>query len=60
MGSEMCIRDSVRPVKDTNHYEVYPGQRATLRGLGTPYLELAIVKVTEVQKNTGIAKFELS
>ncbi|MGB8131391.1 MAG: OmpA family protein [Candidatus Angelobacter sp.] len=50
----------VRPVKDTNHYEVYPGQRATLRGLGTPYLELAIVKVTEVQKNTGIAKFELS
>ena len=21
----------VRPVKDTNHYEVYPGQRATLR-----------------------------
>lgn len=50
----------VRPVKDTNHYEVYPGQRATLRGLGTPYLELAVVKVTDVQKNTAIAAFELS
>ncbi len=50
----------VRPVKDTNHYEVYPGQHATLRSLGTPYLELAIVKVTDVQKNTAIATFELS
>ena len=50
----------VRPAKDTNHYEVYPGQRSTLRGLGTPYQELAIVKVNEVQKNTAIATFELS
>ena len=50
----------VRPVKDTNHYEMFPGQRSALRSLGEPYQELAIVKVTDVQKNTAIATFELS
>jgi outer membrane protein OmpA-like peptidoglycan-associated protein len=50
----------VREVKDTNHYEMYPGQRSALRSLGEPYQELAIVKVTDVQKNTAIATFELS
>jgi hypothetical protein len=50
----------VRQVKDTNHYEMFPGQRSAVRGLGEPYQELAIVKVTDVQKNTAIASFELS
>jgi outer membrane protein OmpA-like peptidoglycan-associated protein len=50
----------VREVKDTNHYEMYPGQRAAVRSLGEPYQELAIVKVTDVQKNTAVATFELS
>src|SRR5258708_17672526 len=50
----------VRHVKDTNHYEIFPGQRAAVRNLGVPYLELAIVKVTDVQKNTAVARFELS
>jgi outer membrane protein OmpA-like peptidoglycan-associated protein len=50
----------VRPVKDTNHYEMFPGQRAALRSLGEPYQELAIVKVTDVQKSTAIATFDLS
>ncbi len=50
----------VRLVKDTNHYEMFPGQRAALRSLGEPYQELAIVKVTDVQKNTAVATFELS
>ena len=50
----------IRAVKDTNHYEIYPGQRGALRSLGTPYLELAIVKVTDVQKSTAVATFELS
>ncbi len=47
----------VRQVKDTNHYEMFPGQRSALRSLGEPYLELAIVKVTDVQKSTAIATF---
>jgi hypothetical protein len=50
----------VREVKDTNHYEIFPGQKSALRNAGVPYLELAIVKVTDVQKSTGIASFELS
>jgi outer membrane protein OmpA-like peptidoglycan-associated protein len=50
----------VREVKDTNHYEIFPGQRSALRNAGIPYLELAIVKITDVQKSTGIASFELS
>lgn len=50
----------VRLVKDTNHYEVFPGQKSALRNTGLPYLELAIVKVTDVQKSTAIATFELS
>lgn len=50
----------VRQVKDTNDYEIFPGQKSALHNAGMPYLELAIVKVTEVQKSTAIATFELS
>ena len=50
----------VRHVKDTNHYEMFPGQKSAVRNLGVPYLELAIVKVTDVQKSTAVATFELS
>jgi len=50
----------VRHVKDTNHYEIYRGQKAAVRDHGEPYFEMAIVKVNEVQKDTGIASFELS
>jgi outer membrane protein OmpA-like peptidoglycan-associated protein len=50
----------VRHVRDTNHYEVFPGQKSAVRNLGVPYLELAIVKVTDVQKSTAVAAFELS
>ncbi|MGC2696921.1 MAG: OmpA family protein [Candidatus Angelobacter sp.] len=50
----------VRPVRDLNHYELYSGQKAAVRNAGEPYLELAIVRLTGVQKDTGIAAFELS
>ena len=50
----------VRHVKDTNHYEIYHGQRSAVHDAGEPYFEMAIVKVNEVQKDTGIATFELS
>ena len=50
----------VRQVKDTNHYEMFPDNGRRCAMLGEPYLEMAIVKVTDVQKNTGIASFELS
>ncbi|HMC29967.1 MAG TPA: hypothetical protein VKL99_03975, partial [Candidatus Angelobacter sp.] len=50
----------VRHVRDTNHYEIYRGQRSAVREAGEPYFELAIVRVTDVQKDTGVAVFELS
>jgi outer membrane protein OmpA-like peptidoglycan-associated protein len=50
----------IRHVKDTNHYEIYGGQRSAVHNAGEPYFEMAIVRVTDVQKNTAIASFELS
>jgi len=50
----------VRHVRDTNHYEIYHGQKAAVHDHGEPYFEMAIVQVNEVQKDTGIATFELS
>jgi outer membrane protein OmpA-like peptidoglycan-associated protein len=50
----------VRHVRDSNHYEAYRGQRSAVRAAGEPYFEIAIVRIVDVQKNTGIAKFELS
>jgi hypothetical protein len=50
----------VRHVKDMNHYEAYRGQRSAVHDAGEPYFEIAIVRVTDVQKKTGIAVFELS
>jgi hypothetical protein len=50
----------VRHVRDTNHYELYRGERSAVRNAGEPYFELAIVRVTDVQKETGVAAFELS
>ncbi len=50
----------VRHVKDINHYEMYRGQRSAVHDAGEPYFEIAIVRVTDVQKKTGIAVFELS
>src|SRR5215472_5207349 len=50
----------VRHVKDTNHYEAYGGQRSAVHDAGEPYFEIAIVRVKDVQKKTGVAVFELS
>lgn len=50
----------IRHVKDTNHYEIYNGEKSAIHNAGEPYFEMAIVKIIDVQKNTGIAAFELS
>jgi hypothetical protein len=50
----------VRHVRDTNHYEMFHGQHSAVHAVGEPYFEMAIVRVTEVQKETGVAVFELS
>jgi hypothetical protein len=50
----------IRHVRDTNHYEIFHGQKSAIHDAGEPYFELAIVRITDVQRETGIATFELS
>jgi outer membrane protein OmpA-like peptidoglycan-associated protein len=50
----------LRHVKDPNHYRPYRGQSSAIREAGMPYFELGYVRVIEVQKETGIARPELS
>src|SRR5690348_7662885 len=50
----------VRHVKDPNHYELFRGQRRAIHAVGEPYFELGYVRIIEVQKDTGIARPELS
>jgi outer membrane protein OmpA-like peptidoglycan-associated protein len=50
----------VRHVKDPNHYELFHGQHSAIRAAGEPYFELGYVRIIEVQKDTAIAKPELS
>jgi outer membrane protein OmpA-like peptidoglycan-associated protein len=50
----------VRHVKDINHYEFFPGQKSAIHNSGDAYFELAIVRISEVQRDTAVADFELS
>jgi outer membrane protein OmpA-like peptidoglycan-associated protein len=50
----------IRRVRDSNHYELYPGEASAIHNAGQAYFELGIVKVVDVQKSTGVAKFEMS
>ena len=50
----------LRHVKDPNHYELFHGQHGAIHAAGEPYFELGYVRIVEVQKETAIAKPELS
>ena len=50
----------IRPMRDTNRYEMYKGQNANIKALGTPYQEMGRVSVMEVQRGIGIAEVEFS
>lgn len=50
----------LRRVKDPNGYELFRGQRWAVSGAGVPYFELGYVRIIGVQKDTAIAKPELS
>ncbi len=50
----------IRHVQDRNHYELFRGQKAAIRAAGDAYFEMAIVRVTRVQREVGAASFELS
>jgi outer membrane protein OmpA-like peptidoglycan-associated protein len=50
----------VRHVADRNRWEAFRGQKSAVHDAGEPYFELAIVRITDVQKDTAVAVFELS
>jgi hypothetical protein len=62
-GRDMQVGDRyeiVRPVRDPDQYDMYPGYRGAVREAGDPYFELGYVKVIDVQKHTAVAVPELA
>jgi outer membrane protein OmpA-like peptidoglycan-associated protein len=50
----------VRPARDINHYEFYPGQTGAVHNAGEPYFEMGYVKVINVQNHIAVAVPELA
>lgn len=50
----------VRPARDPNRYEFYPGQDGAVRKAGQPYFEMGYVRVINVQNHTAVAVPELA
>lgn len=50
----------VRPLRDTNEYETYPGQAKLLKQTGQPYEEIGRVKVVDTRSKAAIAQVEYS
>lgn len=50
----------LRELRDTNEYELYPGQRKLLATVGQPYGEIGRVKVIDTRSHSAIAEVEYS
>ncbi len=50
----------VRALRDTNEYEVFPGQQKLLKETGQPYQEVGRVKVVDMRSKAAIAQVEYS
>jgi hypothetical protein len=50
----------VREMRDTNEYEIYPGQRKILKAAGRPYGEIGRVRVVDTRSHSAIAQVEFS
>lgn len=50
----------VRPARDLNGYEFYPGQNGTVKDAGQIYFEMGYVKIINVQNHIGVAVPELA
>ncbi len=50
----------IREVKDSNRYELYPGQFAALKAAGRPYEEVARVRVIDTRTRMAVARIEFS
>jgi hypothetical protein len=50
----------VRELRDTNEYEMYPGQRKILAAAGRPYGEIGRVRILDTRSHSAIAQVEFS
>jgi len=50
----------LRELRDTNRYELYPGQRKLLAATGEPYSEVARVRIVDTRSRSAIANVEYS
>ena len=50
----------VRELRDPNLYELYPGQSGALRAAGTPYEDVARVRVIDTRTRMAVARIEFS
>lgn len=56
-GQEYAI---VRELRDPNHYEAFPGQYKAIRSLGSPYADIARVKIISHRNKVAVAQVEFS
>jgi outer membrane protein OmpA-like peptidoglycan-associated protein len=50
----------VRQLRDPNHYEAFPGQYKAIHSLGSPYADIARVKVVNHRNKVAVAYVEFS
>ena len=50
----------IRELRDPNLYELYPGQSGALRAAGTPYEDVARVRVIDTRTRMAVARIEFS
>jgi len=50
----------VRPLRDMNEYEMFPGQAKLLKVTGQPYSEVGIVRVLDTRSKSAVAQIDFS
>ena len=50
----------VREMRDSNEYEIYPGERKVLSAAGHPYGEIGRVRIVDTRSHSAIAQVEFS
>ncbi len=48
----------VRALRDTNEYEMYPGEKKLMKATGQPYEEVGRVKIIDTRSKTAIGQIE--
>jgi hypothetical protein len=56
-GAEYSI---VRPLKDIDEYEMYPGERKLIKETGQAYADIGIVRIIDTRNKSAIAQVEFS